>query len=62
VANGKYPSPPVRPDNLVTKGKASGLAQAFLLWVLTDGQKFVDSAGLVPLPSDQLTSSLAKVK
>jgi len=62
VANGKYPSPPVRPDSLVTKGKASGLAQAFLLWVLTDGQKFVDSAGLVPLPSDQLISSLAKVK
>ena len=62
VANNKYPAPPIRPDNLVTRGKPSGLAQAFLLWVLTDGQKYVDSAGLVPLPPDQLNSSMAKVQ
>ena len=52
VATGKYPSPPARALNVVTKGKPSGLVQAFILWTLTDGQKFVDSAGYVPLPQD----------
>lgn len=62
VANGKYPSPPGRVENLVTKGKPSGLAQAFLQWILTDGQQFVGKAGYVKLTSEQLTESLGKVK
>jgi phosphate transport system substrate-binding protein len=45
VANGKYPSPPARQLNLVTKGKATGLTQAFINWILTDGQKFVGEPG-----------------
>jgi phosphate transport system substrate-binding protein len=62
VATGKYPSPPARALNVVTKGKPSGLMQAFILWTLTDGQKFVDSAGYVALPQDTLNQSLQKIK
>ena len=62
VATGKYPSPPGRVENLVTKGKPSGLVQTFIVWILTDGQKFVPEAGFVQLPPDLLTQALAKVK
>lgn len=62
VATGKYPSPPARPLNLVTKSKPTGLTQAFILWTLTDGQEFVGEAGYVTLTPEQLTKSLAKIK
>lgn len=62
VASGKYPSPPARPLNVVTKGKPTGLVQVFILWILTDGQQFVGEAGYVQLPMEQLTESLEKVK
>jgi phosphate transport system substrate-binding protein len=62
VATNKYPSPPARALNLVTKGKPSGLVQDFILWTLTDGQKFVDSAGYVVLPQDLLNEGMQKVK
>ncbi|HET7377163.1 MAG TPA: substrate-binding domain-containing protein [Anaerolineae bacterium] len=62
VATGKYPSPPARSLNLVTKGKPSGAVQAFIQWVLADGQNFVDSAGYVQLPGDQLNGAQGKVK
>jgi phosphate transport system substrate-binding protein len=62
VANGTYPSPPGRVENLVTKGKPSGLTQAFIQWILSDGQKFVDKAGYVQLTADALAESVAKVK
>jgi phosphate transport system substrate-binding protein len=62
VASGRYPSPPARVLNLVTKGKPSGLVQTFIVWILTDGQKFVPEAGFVPLPPDLLAEALAKVK
>src|SRR5512136_92437 len=58
VANGRYPSPPARALNLVTKRKPAGIVQDFILWTLTDGQKFVDSAGYVALPQDVLSQSL----
>jgi phosphate transport system substrate-binding protein len=62
VATGKYPSPPARVLNLVTKGKPSGLVQTFIVWILTDGQKFVPEAGFVQLTPDLLAEALAKVK
>jgi phosphate transport system substrate-binding protein len=62
VASGKYPSPPARALNLVTKGKPSGLMQDFMVWAMTDGQKFVDSAGYIPLTPDLLNEGLQKVK
>jgi phosphate transport system substrate-binding protein len=62
VATGKYPSPPARPLNVVTKDKPSGLVQVFIRWILTDGQQFVSEAGYVQLPPEQLAESLNKVK
>lgn len=62
VSSGKYPSPPARFENLVTKGKPSGLAQAFIEWILTDGQQYLDQAGYVQLTPEQQAESLAKIK
>lgn len=62
VATGKYPSPPARPLNVVTKEKPAGLVQAFILWILTDGQAFVGEAGYVQLTPEQLAESLERVK
>jgi phosphate transport system substrate-binding protein len=62
VATGTYPSPPGRVENLVTKGKPTGLTQAFIQWILTDGQQFVGLSGYVQLPVDALADSIAKVK
>jgi phosphate transport system substrate-binding protein len=62
VALGHYPSPPARALNLVTKGKPAGLVQAFILWTLTDGQQFVDSAGYIALTKDLLDQGVQKLK
>jgi phosphate transport system substrate-binding protein len=62
IADGTYPSPPARFENLATKGKPTGLVLAFIQWILTDGQKFLDQAGYVPLTADQQAESLAKLK
>jgi len=62
VAQGIYPSPPARLEYLATKGKPSGLVQAFLQWILNDGQKFVTETGYLQLPSDQLAASLQKIQ
>jgi phosphate transport system substrate-binding protein len=62
VASGKYPSPPARALNLVTKGKPSGLLQDFIVWAMTDGQQYVDSAGYIPLTPELLSEGLQKIK
>jgi len=62
VANGTYPSPPARFENLATKGKPTGVTLAFIEWILTDGQQFLEAAGYVPLTSEQQAESLAKLK
>jgi phosphate transport system substrate-binding protein len=62
VADGLYPSPPARDLNLVTDGEPSGLTQAFLVWVLTDGQAYVAEAGYVGLPQDTLNAELQQLQ
>jgi len=62
VATGKYPSPPARALNLVTQGKPKGVVQAFIEWVLSDGQQLVGEAGYVTLTSEQLQASMQKVR
>jgi phosphate transport system substrate-binding protein len=62
VASGKYPQPPARFENLVTKGKPEGLVKLFIEWILTDGQQYLDQAGYVPLTPEQQAESLAKLK
>jgi phosphate transport system substrate-binding protein len=62
VANGIYPSPPARILNLVTKGKPSGVVKAFILWVLTDGQKFIPESGFIQLTPDLISHALNNLK
>ncbi|MBK7455188.1 MAG: substrate-binding domain-containing protein [Anaerolineales bacterium] len=62
VANGTYPSPPSRFENLATLGKPEGLSLAFIKWILTDGQQYLESAGFVPLTPEQQAESLDKLK
>ncbi len=62
VATNKYPSPPARDLNLVTQGPPSGLTEAFIAWILTDGQAFVDEAGYIALPDEQLAAEAAKLE
>ena len=62
VASGTYPSPPARFENLATMGKPEGLELAFIEWILTDGQQYLESAGYVPLTPEQQAESLAKLK
>ena len=44
IADGTYPSPPARFENLATKGKPTGLTLAFIQWILGDGQSLLDQA------------------
>ena len=62
VSSGKYPSLPSRFENLATLGKPAGLPLAFIQWILTDGQQYLDAAGYVPLTPDQQTESLKKIQ
>ena len=62
IAEGTYPSPPARFENLATKGKPTGLTLAFIEWILTDGQQSLEQAGYVPLTPEQQAEALAKLK
>ncbi len=62
IADGAYPSPPARFENLATKGKPTGLVLSFIQWILTDGQKYLDQAGYVALTPEQQAENLAKLK
>lgn len=61
VAEGIYPSPPARDLNLVTNGQPSGLVLIFLEWILTEGQQYVDQAGYVALPDEQIKAGMEKL-
>jgi phosphate transport system substrate-binding protein len=62
IASGRYPSPPARDLNLLTKGKPTGATAEFMRWILTDGQKYVDEAGYIALPKAKLKENLKKLK
>lgn len=62
IADGTYPSPPARFENLVTMGKPEGLTLTFLRWILTDGQQYLEEAGFVPLTPEQQTAALDKLE
>lgn len=61
VALKHYPSPPARDLNLVTKGQPAGLTQAFITWILTDGQQYLEEIGYIALPQDKLDEELLKL-
>ncbi len=62
IAEGRYPSPPARGLNLVTKGKPTGLALAFICWTLTEGQAFAEPTGYIPLTEAQVQAELKKLE
>ena len=63
VGTGKYPSPPARKLNLVTNGKPEGIVRDFILWILGDGQQFVNEAGYILLTTMlDLTAALEKAR
>lgn len=61
IGEGKYPSPPARDLYIVGKGGFSGKAKDFVMWILTDGQKYVDEAGYVAIDEKTLGEERAKV-
>lgn len=62
IAEGKYPSPPARDLYFVSNGKPKNIAvQAFLEWIVTDGQKMVKNAGYVELTEEKVKSELQKL-
>ena len=62
IGTGKYPSPPARDLNLVTKGKPGGLVNDFIKWTLTDGQQYIPEQGYIVLPASIITDGLKKVE
>lgn len=61
IAAGKYPSPPARPLYLVAKGTPTKPeVVAFLEYILTDGQQFVDEVGYVGLSEEEIEAELSK--
>lgn len=62
VRKGLYPSPPARDLYIVVKGQFSGALREFVLWILNDGQKFVDEVGYIRLSDAQIQEAVGKVK
>jgi phosphate transport system substrate-binding protein len=63
IVDGKYPSPPARALFFVTKGQPTDEAtKAFLRWILTEGQKYVNEMGYVRLNKATLEKSLNTLK
>ncbi len=62
IVEGRYPSPPARDLNLVTRGKPDGAVKDFLEWVLTEGQEYLAEVGYVGVGPEQLAESLAKLE
>ncbi len=62
IGTGKYPSPPARDLNLVTRGKPTGIANDFIKWALTDGQKYIPEQGFIVLPDSIIADGLKKVE
>jgi len=62
IADGRYPSPPSRYLNLVTKDNFTGLTREFVTWILTEGQQYTDANGYIRLTEDKRSTELAKIE
>lgn len=58
VANGKYPSPPTREEYLVGNGPFEGHVKDFVIWILEDGQSFLESNGYIGLVENERKKEL----
>jgi phosphate transport system substrate-binding protein len=62
IRDGKYPSPPARDLYFVSFGKPQKpVVVAFLKWILSDGQKYVNEAGYVELSNEKVAGELIKL-
>jgi phosphate transport system substrate-binding protein len=63
IADGRYPSPPARELNFVSKGlPGREPVREFMAWVLTEGQKFVPEAGYINLTDAKLVEMMARLE
>jgi phosphate transport system substrate-binding protein len=63
IATGIYPSPPARELFFVTKGKPqTEVVKEFILWALTEGQKYVQETGYIGLSKEIINKELGKLK
>ena len=58
VKNDAYPSPPARELYLATKDNFAGKAKEFVVWILTEGQKYVPEHGYIQIPEEKLQQEL----
>ena len=62
ISSEKYPSPPARELYFVISGKPTNkVLIEFIKWVLTDGQKYVNSSGFIKLSDEILQKELKKL-
>ncbi|MDH7499121.1 MAG: substrate-binding domain-containing protein [candidate division NC10 bacterium] len=61
VTSGAYPSPPARDLYLLGKGRFKDPTKSFVRWILTDGQRFVEEVGYIPLARRQLEGALERI-
>ncbi|MBN2266296.1 MAG: substrate-binding domain-containing protein, partial [Candidatus Aminicenantes bacterium] len=63
IAADVYPSPPARDLYFVCKGRPDRpLLVEFLVWVLTEGQRYVGEMGYIGVGSDRIASGLALLR
>lgn len=62
ISEGKYPSPPARDLNLVTKTEFTGATKDFVEWILTDGQNYIKENGYLPLSDERISEEKNKLK
>jgi phosphate transport system substrate-binding protein len=62
IKDNKYPSPPARDLYFVSQGKPkNNVVVAFIKWILTDGQNFVNESGYVRLSEEKIGNELTKL-
>lgn len=58
IVTSHYPSPPARDLYLLTKNSFQGLTKTFILWILLEGQNFVDEVGYIQLAPAQIEEAV----
>jgi phosphate transport system substrate-binding protein len=62
IKENKYPSPPARDLYFVSQGKPkNNIVIAFIKWILSDGQNFVNESGYVRLSEEKIGNELTKL-
>lgn len=62
IRENRFPEPPARPLYFICKGKPTNpIVIAFLKFILTTGQQWIDESGYVKLPDDVIKAELNKL-